>query len=258
MNDSGMSFCRNCSAGYYSIQRGAVECIGCTVGSYSLSGYEACQPCQKGSFVNISFAKTCTSCVEYASTSDVGSKLISQCVCLQGYFGRAYNNMKCLKCPERKGITCSLNSSLPALDQGFFRSPFDPNNALECFPQEACLSTDSDSFSTNCAKGYTGWICGSCIPFEYYKLGAKCVDCPSLTWKVLIYLAFSVLLLVGLWKFATLKSFASIVDFRIILFWIQIMALFPQLSNSWPEVIAKFFRFISFLNLDFEISSPGN
>jgi hypothetical protein len=149
------------------------------------------------------------------------------------------------------------NSSWPSIAEGFFRSPIDPNLAYECIPSEACTATDSETLSTRCLDGYTGWVCGSCIPLEYYKLGSYCILCPSIVSKVLTFLAIAIGLIIMGWKFAKIRHFSSISDLKVFLFWIQIIALYPQVSITWPRELNQFFQILSFVNLDVEITSPG-
>jgi hypothetical protein len=249
--------CLSCQSGFYSQSSGLSQCFECSIGSYAKDdGSTICDLCEVGRYSANINSTICGECGLNAQTNEKGALSKKACVCLAGYYGEPYNDIGCKKCSDLAGMSCPTNSSLPRLDQGYFRSPSDPGSALECIPNEACLPTSGDSLSTQCASGYTGWICGSC-DLQFYKLGSKCSACPSIISRVFIYLAFFVLLLIGLWKFATLQSYTSIVDFRIVIFWVQMFALFPQLSNSWPTELSKFFRYISFVNLDLELSSPG-
>jgi hypothetical protein len=150
-----------------------------------------------------------------------------------------------------------MNSSLPSISQGYFRSPLGPNLVFDCIPVEACRATDSESAVTQCSDGYTGWICGSCIPFEYYKLGANCVICPSLSSKILTFIGIAFVLIFLTWKLTKIQNFASIFDLKVFLFWIQIIAFYPQISVTWPKALNQFFQALSFVNLDVEITSPG-
>jgi hypothetical protein len=163
-----------------------------------------------------------------------------------------------LKCEESEFLNCPLNSSNPAISKGYYRNPLDPNKVLECIPSEACLPTDSETLSTQCFEGYTGWICGSCILFEFYKSGSNCVACPSLASKVLTFVGIGIALIALTWKLTKVQKFSSVFDLKVFLFWIQIIALYPQVSITWPKELNSFFKILSFANLDIEITSPGN
>jgi hypothetical protein len=176
---------------------------------------------------------------------------------MSGYFGQPYVGIPCKACETQPYLKCEQNSTFPSISAGYYRNPDNPNLVYECISKDACLSTSSDVLFTKCVNGYTGWLCGSCIPFEYYKIGSACIECPSIVSKSLTLSFIAIIFCIVLWKFSTIKTFSGIVDLKILLFWVQIIALFPQLSSTWPKELAIFFQYVSFVNLDLEISSPA-
>jgi hypothetical protein len=155
------------------------------------------------------------------------------------------------------GMTCAPNSSYPSSDLGYFKNPENPNILYACLPLESCSPSSSEKTFTECGNGYTGWVCGSCIDFQFYKSGANCVPCPSLATKVVVYLVFAILAVVIFWRMSSFESFSALASVKIILFWIQIIALFPSLSTSWSPYLRVFFSLISFVNFDVDLFFPG-
>jgi hypothetical protein len=47
------------------------------------------------------------------------------------------------------------------------------------------------------------------------------------------------------------------VDTRIAFHWLQIIALFPNISNSWPKEMLNLMKIASLTNIDIELVSPG-
>jgi hypothetical protein len=43
-----------------------------------------------------------------------------------------------------------------------------------CQPAEACLGYTPAGNAT-CAVGYSGRVCGACLPLQYYRLQSRCV-----------------------------------------------------------------------------------
>jgi hypothetical protein len=254
----GASYCSNCSSGYYSPNQGSTSCLTCNSGSFSGSNAKECEWCPVGKYSSfLSERSDCIGCGIGATTLEKGSFSSASCICMPGYYGQPYDEIECTKCAESSFVKCERNSSFPALSEGYYRYRLNPNTALECIPSSACLPTSSDDFETKCAEGYTGSICSSCIPLEFYKIGIRCAACPSLVSKVLSFIAVVAALLFLLYQLLRVRQFSSFFDLKVFIFWIQILALYPQLSNSWPSSLAKFFQALSFANLDVEITSPG-
>jgi hypothetical protein len=256
VSSEGKSSCAICDAGSFS-NIGFSSCIDCPSGFYSQGNSSSCILCSSGKFSDAPKSSFCQDCGANTATLQPGSVTKANCFCNSGFYGRPYDGTDCCKCSELDQFKCDSNSSYPRILGGYFRSPADPAIALECIPKEACLPTDSNALTTSCSSGYTGWLCGSCVLFEYYKIGSTCHECPSLLSRVFSYLAIVFAILFFIWKFTQIQNFANILDLKIFIFWIQIIALYPQMSSSWPEELARFFQILSFISLDIELTSPG-
>jgi hypothetical protein len=250
------SSCVECSKGRYSSTEGAFYCPDCSIGRYSNDGSTECTKCDVGYFSNSSRSSFCYFC-GLNTITEIGASSKSECICAKGFYGKAYVGENCSPCIVSDNLKCEANSSLPSVGKGFFRDSANPNVIYECVPREACLDTTSNSLFTPCSDGYTGLICGNCLPYEYYKLGSSCVICPSKVSRILIIIAIVFIVALGIYKFAALKKISNITDIKISLFWLQILAYFPRLSSSWPDELKKFFQVSSFLNFDIDITSPG-
>jgi hypothetical protein len=145
---------------------------------------------------------------------------------------------------------------LPTIASGFYRDRYDPSNAFECTPKDACPKTSSTSSVTACNDGYTGFICGACESFLYYKIGSNCAQCPSLEVKIISFLAIIFAGIFIVWKISQIKNFEKLADYRALLFWIQILAYFPRFSSSWPQELQLLFQIVSVFNLDIELIAP--
>jgi hypothetical protein len=249
------TFCELCSPGFYAPGNKSSSCIPCSTGSISPEGSSKCIECSIGKYFDN--ANLCVDCGNNTETQRTGSKFLSDCFCKSGFYGNPGGGMNCFECEKVPQIRCDFNSTYPAIISGYFRSPQNPNLVLECIPQKACLETNSYTLETPCSVGYTGWICGSCMPFEFYKLGSSCLPCPSYTSKIIIGLVLALVFIDFIWKLSNLKNFQVVIDLKVFIFWIQIIALYPQLSSSWPAILKNFFQFLSVINLDVDIASPG-
>jgi hypothetical protein len=72
-----------------------------------------------------------------------------------------------------------------------------------------------------------------------------------------IFVGIGIALIALTWKLTKVQKFSSVFDLKVFLFWIQIIALYPQVSITWPKELNYFFKILSFANLDIEITSPG-
>jgi hypothetical protein len=120
---AGSTSCLDCEAGTYSVGGGSRNCSschelasapqrstseGCLCNTgYSGDGVLACNPCKEGSelclcknnYYGDPKGDGCNPCPRY-SVSQEGSKTISECNCLAGYYaGMLQSTMGCLACP---------------------------------------------------------------------------------------------------------------------------------------------------------------
>jgi hypothetical protein len=248
--------CGDCPPGQYSFSPESF-CLECTSGFYSdMSGGSSCFPCPLGKYqreVNSSF---CLQCPENSTTIQLGSVSVGSCYCPFGMFGKAFAGEKCLVCSNLPGIKCERhNLTRPLVEAGFYRSHTNLNLAFQCIPPQACLPSTED-INSSCSFGYTGHICGECIYGVTFKQGVICSTCPSkvaigVTWFVVISLAIG-----SLWIASSDEKDVS-TDLRIMIFWIQLISVFPSLSSTWPAPLRAFFQLLSIFNFDIQIASPG-
>jgi hypothetical protein len=249
--------CSNCSFGTYS-NHAQKTCSLCAKGKYSDSVKNAdCILCPIGKYNGFYGKSACFDCPDFSSNAAAGSESTDSCFCNSGYFGTAFKGQNCSVCSTLPGLFCGPNSTYPSALFGYFKNPQNPNIVYECSPPEACLSSNSSFYSTTCTIGYTGWMCGSCVEYEFYKSGANCVECPSIAVKVLIFTSIAIVGIYFFWRLSSFKSFSTIASIKIVLFWIQIIALYPSLSTNWSRYLRIFFNIISFVNFDIELFFPG-
>lgn len=167
----------------------------------------------------------------------------------------AFSGDICKLCDSRDGVVCYKNSSLPKLTGGLYRSPADTDVILSCYLKETCLETNSTSLETPCAEGYTGFLCESCIPQKLYKQGLNCSACPTVGAQILTLSVFIILVLLIIWAVVS-KGFSLSGEFKMLVFWIQIIATYPETSSNWPSELKNFFQILKISNLDIEITSP--
>jgi hypothetical protein len=274
-NLSSQSSCSTCAPGRYSsVNTSLSTCSACAVGKFGvLSGQSSCNPCQKGfsagtsgrtvclicdlnSYSQVEGQSACSNCPMNSRNLNSGSQTVQDCACRPGYFGKAFQGEDCVICNNAQGLTCAENASYPSLASGLFRSPNNPNIALYCTPPEACVASSSETLNTKCSEGYTGYLCGSCLPLAFFRQGVKCVSCPSKVSTILTTILFLILCLIVL-LIAVKRGVKISIEVKMIVFWMQIIATYPNLSSSWPGQVLKLFGIISVSNLDLEMASPG-
>ena len=165
----------------------------------------------------------CYTCPDLATTVQEAAEDSTNCVCSEGYFGDVYSGGICLSCSldneMAAGVSCPVNSTLPVIGAGYFRSSDDPRIAYECVPQESCAITEQSEF-TVCRKGYEGWLCGECSS-GFYRNDEECSECPG---KLLKYMSLFILSLAFYFALhRTLVTFGSVPRVaRVSIKWIQI------------------------------------
>jgi hypothetical protein len=261
--------CRNCRAGTFVAYGESAYCAECPIGKYSLSVSTFCSDCPPGHTANLVASSTCIPCLpgsfnaesggtcslcpknqyshQFNSTScqdctggsiaiNDGSASVYSCVCKSGFYGQVWNDQICQKCSDSVGISCDLNSSIPGVSPGFWRDPETAGRIYQCIPLLSCLSTDLN-YTTTCAIGYQGKRCGECqFPgfFHFDNLCKKCGD-----WKISAsaFALFLALCLLFLLNGISSRRNLNTMDLHAILYSVQIVALYPRLSQTWPPVV---------------------
>lgn len=248
------TFCGECGPGQYSDTAASYSCLSCSAGRYSsTNGSSSCNGCLKGKFSPTDRAIGCKECPNGSLTFGDSSFSLTQCTCSSGYYGNSWAGESCNRCPEQEGVRCEANSSIPYVSSGWFRDSNNATHVLRCIPTDACVKTEY-SINTLCNEGHTGWLCGSCILGEYYKLDKKCSKCGNsvLMWFLLVFLLIMCTLI--LVKVSDPAAISSIpVDIRITIGWLQMVSLYTKISSDWPVEISWFFRigsiFVRFIHL---------
>jgi hypothetical protein len=228
-NDS--TECLFCPAGYYSGLR-SLNCSICSPGTQSLAGSAGCVNCalgkkstQWGAAVcddcplnqygsNASQPTSCMDCPLNSTTKQTGSPTVRSCICPVNEYGAPYFGIRCQKCNLQSGVICPEDSILPFVTAGHWRVPGVNDRVLDCIPAEACPETGVNETSV-CQEGYTGYLCGQCLPYQYFRLEKTCRKCnsaPAFMWFLLIsmivcflFVAFKFSLKVGRIPFVSLS-----------------------------------------------------
>jgi hypothetical protein len=255
-NVSGLSSCLSCSPGFYSSALASTFCSSCTDGSFSESNASTCDFCPIATFSNAEHSN-CSSCPLGSITKGIGAQSIYECLCDQEFYGYAFLGQPCNQCSKTPGISCAMvNLTRPMLLEGFYRDPMDQNSALNCIPNEACQATTEQTLVTPCSSGYTGYLCGDCVLGEFYRQGIVCTKCASKVSQALSWIAVIAVGLLAL-VVASRKVEQVASELKILIFWIQIISIYPSMSSSWPPILKNFLQLLSGANFDIQITSPG-
>jgi hypothetical protein len=228
------SSCTPCIKGFYADSVGNSECFLCQPGRISeREGRSFCEACIPGKYSESGLLPTCLECPEGRYSNSTGSSSVSNC----------------LLCPQTDAFLCPSGSIRPFVRAGYFRDPLDDTKAYQCISFEACNEAGFNLI-TECGEGYTGFRCDSCIP-KYYKNSNQCIKCPNNYFKWVLLFIFGTAAVYILLKIAVpSKSYAG--DIRAVLFSIQILAIFPRISQNWSQPMLNLFGFLSFSNMSFE------
>jgi hypothetical protein len=108
-----------------------------------------------------------------------------------------------------------------------------------------------------CTKGYTGYMCGECSA-NYYRSGTRCYECDSFA-DLLLFMAIVITIILLVFLFAVSYRPSKSTRFaalRIGWSFIQVTALYAQFELNWPKEIKDIYKYLSFVILDIQITSP--
>jgi predicted outer membrane repeat protein len=250
--------CVNCTAGSFASSTGSRVCGVCGDGTYtSNGGNTVCEACPAGKITTKQGSTTCTPCPETSSTLNTGSTSLYSCVCSTGSYGKPWNGETCNQCRTSKGSQCKTNSSVPDVFSGYWRDLDTPDIIYQCIPSVACSQTAQDG-DTECAAGYTGKRCGSCISPPYFHFDTYCKPCGDQ--KVAIGGWVVILLVSGyiVYDFLTRKQGRGSLEASLMFYSLQIVALYPRLIATWPNRVKFIFDGLSVLVMHFVSSLPSN
>jgi hypothetical protein len=240
------SHCGSCPLGKFS-DRNSSSCMNCSAGTYAdKADSSICVPCLPGKFspfeasTNSSFCKVCSK----GSFSTTGSPNCT--LCARGTWSNIAGATTCNPCPSFEGVICEPGSEIPGVGEGYYRSLSHPGLVFSCNPEEACPA--SGNSSTVCASAYTGIICASCNS-QHYRTSGKCIKClpAGVRWIIVAACLIAVFLVLSLFS-ANYKKIPE--SYRITIFWLQFLSLFPSLSFSWPDVLLNLFNMFDIFNFD--------
>lgn len=260
-NASSLAKCYPCAPGYYSPDPDTPlsACIPCPIGEYAPdAGRAQCLKCGDSSFTGFEGSTECVSCPLNTLVLTQGAKFVTDCVCAPGWYGP--HGGPCKACPI--GALCNGEGGrFPRALPGFWVDALaDPESFYKCEPSEACLGAvlqpDGSYLNASCATGYTGRVCGACVPLRYYRLQEQCKKCPAyadLLWVALACAAFGgVFFLLWSSKPGDMKLYSP----SIALTYVQMLALFHSFDVNWPNIVITTYNAASITNLNIELFSP--
>jgi hypothetical protein len=245
--------CVSCPAGFYQ-SRSALNysCNPCDQGNFSPGGSSRCMNCAAGKYANASASANCTECPLNSFSNVAAATSVNGCQCNEGFYGRSFEGKDCLACSP-VWHDCPSNSTQPFLKSGFFQKK--NGDIVACDLEFACEYNGFDNF-TRCASGYQGDLCSTCAS-NFYRSAGKCLRCGAESLKWVIFVVVILFFVYAILRIGEgINSLST--DFRIVLSWLQIVALFPTVSNFWPSSLLGFLRLTSIINVDFDFVSPGN
>lgn len=173
------------------------------------------------------------------STGGQSGEAVVRVACEPGSFGS--KGEQCSACPV--GALCGGGDHDPVPDAGFYR--VSRTEFEVCDPRSACVALDQrqSPLMSNCALGYTGDSCLSCVP-GFTRDDGACVPCPEGAW---VYIVIIVALLLSLGGLAfwlqrhgmNIRGLAIAVDF------LQFVSLLGSFRLKWPPVLRVTFSLLS-------------
>jgi hypothetical protein len=236
LSKESSTMCSLCPAGFTTSEVSASVCVPCSSGSFNPEDGGDCMLCPINQYTSFQGSPTCANCFGNSVTINQGSPSAYFCVCREGEYGQPWNNQTCKKCVESSGAYCDLNSSIPIVSPGFWRDPQSLGNVYECIPSYSCQSTGLN-ISTSCEYGYRGKRCGECLRPDYFHFDNVCKKCGDQQVSTSVIIAILLLCAMFLMSSISRQSNLNSMDLQIILYSLQIIALYPRLSKTWPPVV---------------------
>ena len=243
--------CGVCPAGTYSDEVGTGPCLLC--GGFSVAvGAVECPACGTGSSPDVENA--------------LSNKTVV-CLCRPGFYGPSPRpaDGACEVCPLN-GV-CQGKESWPLASPGYFDVSAEPGvtqpEFVVCRVPSSCKGGRNE-----CARGFTGFLCGSCETEFYRDSSGACVACPSSSawlFATFVLLAFglviaTVLVLGYLTRpNAEMQSTSTLlqrrvsripVSFAMAVVFCQIVATFGTALYEWPSEASSALGVLSFANVD--------
>jgi hypothetical protein len=213
-----------------------------------------CQSCPPDAYKEIRGSSRCKFCDASMRTRNSASNSSLDCECREGYYVKPDDLNKpgqaiCSACPM--GGYCKGGKDRPVAKPGYYVSNSVAEVFVKCQVAEACVGQDM------CAEGYEGYKCGDC-ELGFYRKGSRCVPCTG--WAVAVFymcaIIFVIFLAITFWMSFKPPIALRLASLRIGWSFIQITALYAQFDLNWPPEIKEVYRFLSFVILDIQITSP--
>lgn len=138
---------------------GALVCASwCPAGYSRPQAMEDCEVCGLSSYTEEPNEAVCRSCPANTFTQASQSSSVTYCRCRPGYYSTSgKTGVPCTACPN--GAKCSGGTVKPEARPGF--APVDGGSFVACTPPQACAG------GGDCADGYTGDRCESCMAGKF-------------------------------------------------------------------------------------------
>jgi alpha-tubulin suppressor-like RCC1 family protein len=190
----------SCNPGYFNNRTGASQCIPCPQGSISNGGIEQCKECDAGYYTIEHASVNCVPCspgyfknkvgsgyCEICSLGKYSTSSASSCIqCDDGYYTLSNASAKCIPCTPGTFLTKQFASSLSSCidcDAGYFQTNFTASTCSACAPGSFVASNGSAACSL-CSPGhYTSNLARTvCSPCELGKYQPQfgestCIKC---------------------------------------------------------------------------------
>jgi hypothetical protein len=264
-NQTSGSGCAECALGSYSDSTGASVCKLCplqtTTTTMASISIQDCSACALGSENTASGCKACgvgrygtsqgcVSCPGGRYSSSTGMTFCPQCS--YGTWSDtigASSPDTCKICPATVGVSCPEGSSCPVVHTGWYRNfEYGSDVVFKCSPDEACL--EAGLGNTSCASGYSGKACSDC-GMGWFRVGTRCQKClPAVVRWILAFFAF-VFIVFLCWRLANVQDRLPL-SVKIAFQWIQMLGLYGQISDKWPQSLRTLFNISSFSNVEIQ------
>ena len=156
----------SCLAGHGVVTAGTFECVLCPGATTTFApGFAPCAACPTNSLLT--------------TKSGEGGSNRTQCLCERGFFqvedSSEAARFVCLACPP--GGVCTGGSEAPFSGPGFYALEPGSSRFVPCV-REGCVG------NSQCAAGYTGFLCSSCAEGYFSESERVCQKCPSIAGSV--------------------------------------------------------------------------
>jgi len=168
----GIHGCVPCSSGYFKNATGNQSCALCSANQFSSNSRTTCLPCPAN------------------SVSQMGSRDVWNCSCLEGYEFEGGQNLVCSPCPGGSFKNASGNFACSPCPANTYSAQIAANSSrvcIPCVPNSVAPERSRSILNCSCIPGYhhelaNSSTCSACPEGKYKDLNAtSCFSCPSST-----------------------------------------------------------------------------